>query len=76
MFFDCIKFLVTISLISSIVCSLSSLFLTSISTILELLSRELLRVIAFESSIKLHEISSYLIDLFYYMNLARLSQNM
>ena len=65
-----------ISSISSTVSSESWLFLTSISIMLGLPSRESLRVAALESSMKLQEMSKILMDLFSFRNSARDSQNM
>ena len=70
------KFLVIISLISSSVSSVKLLFLTSISMMFGFPSRLSLRVAAFESSMKLHEMSRILIDLLSLRNSARDSQNM
>ena len=68
MFLDSSRFLVTISLISLSVSSLSWLFLTSTSVMLVLLSRESFRVLAFESLMKLHDMSNFLIVLFNFKN--------
>ena len=75
-FLESNRFLVMISLISASVSSLSWLFLTSTSIILELLSRESFKVLAFESSMKLQEMSSLLIVLLIFRNSASDSQNM
>ena len=70
------KFLVIISLISSSVVSESLLFLTSISVMFGAPTSESFKVAAFESSMKLHEMSRLFMDWLIFRNSARDSQNM
>lgn len=76
MFLAMSMFFVMISLISCSVSSLSWLFLTSISMMLLLLSSESFRVFAFESSMKLQEMSSLRMVRLIFKNSAKDSQNM